>query len=84
MPAQVANLRLQPPDLRLEPSDLVGEGVDGALLLVRLRRAVERLPAKGFFKEPEERRRPLQVALVDPPGHRVGQAQGHRLLPSGK
>ena len=41
VPAQITNLSLQPPDLRLELADLLGEGVDGALLLVRLGGAVE-------------------------------------------
>jgi hypothetical protein len=58
-------------------SDLLGEGIDGALLLVRVWRAVEYVAAEGFFKEPEESTRPLKVSLVNPPGHRVGQLQGH-------
>jgi len=84
MSAQVAKLSSQPPDLRLELSNLLGEGVDGALLLVRLWRAVECVVPEGLFKEPEESARPLKVGLIDPPGHRVGQSQGHGSLFSRK
>lgn len=69
VPTQVANLSLQPPDLRLELPDLIGECVDGALLLVRLGRAVDGVAAEGVFKEPEERVGTLQVSLVNPPRH---------------
>jgi hypothetical protein len=69
MPAQIARFGLEPPDLRLELPDLLGEGVDGALLLVRLGRPVEGMAAEGIFKESEESARPLQVSLVDPPRH---------------
>ena len=82
MTPQIANLCLQPPDLRLEACDVFREGVDGALLLIWLGRPVECVAAESFFKEPEEGVRPLQVGLVDPPGHRVGQVQGHGAFPS--
>jgi hypothetical protein len=54
------------------------------LLLVRVGRAVECVAAESFFKEPEESARPLEVSLIDPPGHRVGQSQGHGSLLSRK
>ena len=82
--AQLADLRPYPPDLRLKPPDLVGEGVDGALLLVTFGRAAEGVALKDFFKELDESARPAQVSLIDPPRYRVGQSQGHRLLPSKK
>jgi hypothetical protein len=69
MPTQVARFGLEPPDLRHELLDLLGEGVDGALLLVRLGRPVEGVAAEGVFKESEESARPLKVGLVNPPGH---------------
>jgi hypothetical protein len=69
MPAQIAGLSLEPLVLRLELSDLLGEGVDGALLPVRVWRAVECVAAEGVFKEPEESARPLQVGLVNQPRH---------------
>jgi hypothetical protein len=84
MPAQVAGFSLKPLILRLELSDLLGQGVDGALLLVRVWRAVERVAAEGIFKESEESPRPLKVSLVNPLGHRAGQLQGHSSLPSEK
>jgi hypothetical protein len=46
MPAQVARFCLEPLVLRLELPDLLGEGVDGALLLVRVWRAVECVAAE--------------------------------------
>jgi hypothetical protein len=49
-------------------SDLLGQGVDGALLLVKVWRAVECVAAEGIFKEPEESTRPLKVSLVNPLG----------------
>ena len=58
--------------------------VDGALLLVRLGQPVEGVAAEGIFEESEESARPLKVSLVNPPGHRVGQLQGHSSLPSEK
>jgi hypothetical protein len=73
MPAQITNLSLQPPDLRLELPDLLGEGVDGVLLMVRVGRPVKSLLPEGFFEEPEESAWPLQVGLVDPPRHRIRQ-----------
>jgi hypothetical protein len=84
MPAQVADFCLQPLVLRLELLDLLGEGVDNALLLVRVGRAVECVAAEGIFKEPEESTRPMKVSLVNPPRHRAGQLQGHSSLPSEK
>ena len=39
---------------------------------------------EGLFKGPEESTRPLEISLVDPPGHRVGQSQGHGSLLSRK
>ena len=81
MPAQVAGLSLQPLDLRFELCDVFGQGVDGALLLVRVWRAIECVAAEGVLKESEESVRPLQVSLIDPPRHRVGQLQGHSSLP---
>jgi hypothetical protein len=41
MPAQVARFGPEPLVLRLELPDLLGEGVDSALLLVEVGRAVE-------------------------------------------
>ena len=41
MPAQVARFGLEPLVLRLEPPDLLRQGVDGALLLARVWRDVE-------------------------------------------
>jgi hypothetical protein len=51
--------------------DLLGEGVDSALLLVEVGRAVEGMATECLFKELEERVRPTEVGLVDLPGHRV-------------
>ena len=59
MPAQVARFSLEPLVLRLELPDLLGEGVDGALLLVWLGRPVECVAAEGVFKEPKECARTL-------------------------
>lgn len=69
MVAQLADLRLQLLDLRREPRDVVGQRVDGALLLIRVGWTVECLPPKGRFKEPEEGARPTEVGLIDLPRH---------------
>jgi hypothetical protein len=54
MSAQFADFCLQPLDLRLEPSNIVGESLNLSLLHVRLRLTMESEPAKSIFKEPEE------------------------------
>jgi hypothetical protein len=48
--AQVADFCLQPLVLRLELPNLLGEGVDSALLLVEVGRAVEGVATEGLFK----------------------------------
>jgi hypothetical protein len=72
MPAQVTHFCLEPLVLRLEPSDVFGQGVNRALLLVRVRRAVESHLPEGFLEQTKEVVRATHVGLVDLPGHRVG------------
>ena len=75
--AEFAGLGLQPLDLRREPPDLFGQGINGVLLLVWVGRAGECLPTKGLFKKPEEGVRPTEVGLIDLPGHGIGQLRRH-------
>ena len=69
MPAEVADCRPEPLVPRLESPDVLGEVIDLALLLIRVGRAVECVTAEGVFEESEESARPLQIGLVDQPGH---------------
>jgi hypothetical protein len=85
MSAQVTHFGLEPLVPRLELPDLLGEGIDSALLLVGVGRAVECVATESLFEEPEQSARPLQVGLINPPRHRVGQSQGQdAALPSKK
>jgi hypothetical protein len=68
---QQADLCLQLLNLRLELDDVRRQVINRPLLLVRIGLTLEGLPPKGRFKEPEEGARPLQIGLVDLPGHRV-------------
>jgi hypothetical protein len=56
---QLADLRLQLLDLRLELGDVLGQALNLPLPHVRVRITVERESPEGIFKEPEESVRPL-------------------------
>ncbi len=79
---QLSQLGLKALNLRLKLPDVFGERLDGALLHVRVWRAVKSQLATSLFKEPEESAWPSEVSLVDLPGHGVGQLRRHYALPS--
>jgi hypothetical protein len=85
MPLEFPDLGPELLDLRLEAPELLGERLDGALLLVRVGRPVESLPPEIFFKEPEECVWPLEPSLMDMKGHPSRQVRRHvRSPPGGK
>jgi hypothetical protein len=63
---------LQPFNLRLEPSNVIGQGLDLPLPLVGLWLTRESEPPESIFKEPEEGAWPTQVGLIDLPMHGIG------------
>ena len=52
-------------ELTLEPSDLLRQALDDALLHVRGERAVDSLSAQSLLEEAEDGRRAAQLSLVD-------------------
>ena len=69
--AQFSGVWSQLVDLRLEPFELLAQGVNRSLLQARLRLTVKSQPPEAIFKEQQESARLTQVDLINLPMHGI-------------